>query len=129
MGVSLILASQPVMAGGELPETQVEIQDSWSSIFYCQAIYQEPDVKGRIYAGDLQSCEKADSLVRWVISQRYSPREQEILEQIARNKSNAIRYNTRSVQEAIMACRQQCRQYSTIFDQKVESGELSGFRE
>ena len=126
LATSLIfgLVSHLAVAGEDLPQTPVEIQDSWSSIFYCQEIYQEPDVKGRVYAGDLQSCEKADQLIRWSISHRYSPRDREILEQNARNKSVAIRYNTRSVQEAIMACRQQCRHYSTLFDQKVASGEI-----
>jgi len=119
------LVSSHAYAGGEMPESPDEIQDSWSSIFYCQEIYQEQNVKGRIYPGDLQSCEKSDRLIRWLISTRYSPRDRQVLEQNARNKSGAILYNTRSVQEAIMACRQQCRQFSASYDQKVASGEIS----
>ena len=124
MALALILLFQPANAGDKLPETPSEIQDAWSSVLYCQTIYQEPDVKDRIYAGDLQSCEKADSLIRWLISRDFSPRDRHTLEQNARNKSGAIRYNTRSVQDAIMACRQQCRHYAAIFDRKAESGEL-----
>ena len=124
--LTLILLCQAANAGDELPKTPTEIQDAWSSILYCQAIYQEPDVKSRIYAGDLESCEKSDALIRWSISRQYSPQDRQILERNARNKSTAIRYNTRNVQEAIMACRQQCRQYSAIYDRNVESGVLSG---
>jgi hypothetical protein len=125
LGLGFCLYSSPVITGDELPETPAEIQDSWSSIFYCQDIYQEPEVKGRVYPGDLQSCDKADKLIRWSISSLYSPQNRQILEQNARNKSGAIRYNTRSLHEAVTACRQQCRQFSSIYDQKVESGEIS----
>lgn len=120
------LVSLSAHAGDELPGTPAEIQDVWSSVFYCQEIYQEPEVKDRIYTGDLESCEKSDQLMRWLVSRRYSAKDRQLLEQNARSKSRAIRYNTRSVQEAITACRQQCRQYSSIFDQRVESGEIPG---
>lgn len=125
MSLVLVLFSTPACPGDDLPATPTEIQDSWSSILYCQRIYQEPELEGRVYQGDILSCEKSDKLIRWIISNRYSPQNRQVLEQNAVNKSAAIRYNTRSVQEAVMACRQQCREFSGIYDQKVAAGEIS----
>lgn len=125
MSLILVLFSTPACPGDNLPVTPAEILDSWSSILYCQRIYQEPEVKGRVYQGDILSCENSDKLIRWVISNRYSLQNRQVLEQNAVNKSAAIRYNTRSVQEAIMACRQQCREFSGIYEQKVAAGEIS----
>jgi hypothetical protein len=48
-----------------LPSTTTELVDTWGSVLYCQGIYKEPDVRGRIYAGDLQACDKSDRLLRW----------------------------------------------------------------
>ena len=122
--LAVCLLSLPLAAMENIPQSQAEVQDTWGSVFYCQEIYGEPRVKGRVYPGDLQACEKSDALIRWSISSRYSPEDRQVLEQNARNKAAAIRYNTRSVEEAVQACRQQCREMATLFDLKVESGEL-----
>ena len=125
MSLALVLFTASASPGNDLPANPAEIQDNWSSILYCQKIYQEPEVKGRVYQGDILSCENADQLIRWMISSRYSSHNRQVLEQNAIGKSAAIRFNTRNVQEAIMACRQQCREFSTIYEQKVAAGEIT----
>ena len=122
--LAIYFLSLPLAAMEDIPQSPAEVQDTWGSVFYCQEIYGEPRVKGRVYPGDLQACEKSDALIRWSISSRYSPEDRQVLEQNARNKAAAIRYNTRSVEEAVQACRQQCRELATLFDLKVKSGEL-----
>jgi hypothetical protein len=122
--LAFCLMSLPLEAMEGIPENPEEVQDTWGSVFYCQEIYGESSVKGRVYPGDLQACEKSDALIRWSISSRYSLKDRQVLEQNARNKATAIRYNTASVQEAVQACRQQCRGLASLFDQRVKSGEL-----
>jgi hypothetical protein len=94
-------------AGSVLPETPEEIRDTWGSVLYCQEIYKEPSVHGRIYPADTQACKQADQLMRGII-RKYGPNDQQVLETEALKKSKIIRYNTRDVQEAVRACREQC---------------------
>lgn len=103
-----------------LPETMADFQDTWSSVFYCRKIYQDAAVRNRVYAGDLQACENADALIRGMAESRFSTQDRQIVEKNAVNKSNAIRYNTPSVQEAVAACRQQCRWLDSEYRKQQE---------
>jgi hypothetical protein len=87
----------------EIPTNPADIQNVWGSVLYCQNIYSEPGVSGRVYPGDLQDCEKADALLRWSVSQQYGPGDKETLERFANKKAGVIRYNTRDVQQAVGA--------------------------
>ncbi len=109
-----------------LPSTTTELVDTWGSVLYCQGIYKEPDVRGRIYAGDLQACDKSDRLLRWLAEANYSQSERKMLEQGTSRRAAAIRYNTRSVQDAVTACRQLCRGLSGLYDKMAENGEIAG---
>jgi hypothetical protein len=127
LALSGLILLSPLSAQGP-PLTQRDVEDTWSSVFYCQNLYREPEIKMRIYENDTQACRKSDSLVRWVISTRWSPADREILERNSMGKAGAIRYNTRSPQEAVTACRNRCRQLASIYDGKVASGEISANR-
>ena len=114
-----------VVVSGPTPSTSSRSSTTWSSVFYCQNLYREPEIKPRIYENDTLACRKSEGLVRWVISTRWSRADQQILERNSMSKAGAIRYNTRSPQEAVTACRNRCRQLASIFDGKVASGEIS----
>ena len=106
-GFVLIFTGSSVWASLELPEGPEEIRDTWGSVLYCQEIYREPSVHGRIYPADTEACRQADLLMRDII-RKYGPNDQQTLEMEALKKSRIIRYNTRDVQEAVRACREQC---------------------
>ena len=57
---------------------------------------------------------KAYDLMVYRVRASYTPREGQEIAQNAARRAAAIRHNTRSVQEAIAACRHQCRAFSEI---------------
>ena len=106
--------------------SRMDIVDTWGSVLYCQSIYQEPDIKGRIYSGDLQACDESHSLMVDMVNRDYPPRERQEIARDAMKKASAIRYNTRSAQDAVGACRQQCRKLAAMRDEKAKTVEKAG---
>jgi len=105
--------------------TKPELIDDWGSVIYCQAIYEEPDVRGRIYPGDHEACGRAYDLMVYRVKSSYTPREGQEIAQNAARRATAIRHNTRSVQEAIAACRHQCRAFSEKLDENTNTTKKS----
>lgn len=124
----LIPAASTAMAAStdKLPATATELIDTWASVKYCQGIYQEPAVRGRIYEGDLLDCDKSDRLLHWISRSRAAAVDQELLAAGAARKAAAFRHNTLSVQHAVTACREQCRALAAMYDEKIRKGEISG---
>jgi hypothetical protein len=108
----LAALSAPLEAANSLPESQTEMIDIWASILYCRAIYEEPNIKNRVYEGDRQSCNQADRALDSHAQNKYSETDAQTLLKHAQHKSAVIRYNTRSVQQAVAACRELCRSYN-----------------
>jgi hypothetical protein len=100
-----------------------QLVDAWSAVIYCRNIYEEPDIRGRIYPGDRNSCEAAHAnLGRMALSGR-PPEEAQAIAAEAGQKARVIRYNTRSAQDAVPACRQQCREFEKEPDKVDENPE------
>jgi hypothetical protein len=108
----LTLASVPVAADISLPESKSELIEVWSSVLYCRSIYEEPDIRGRIYDGDRNSCNEANRSMASHTQSNHPEAEARTVFESAQKKAAVIRYNTRSVQEAVTACRELCRSYS-----------------
>ena len=107
----MLFAGSSLHAANPLPDTESELIDIWGAVFYCQAIYEEPDVRNRIYEGDRTSCNKAHRALGLHALDRYPDEEVRTLYEHAQHKAAVIRYNTRSVQEAVSACRELCSSY------------------
>lgn len=121
--VLFTLAVQPVLARGvedqvisnqAIPVGKQEIVDSWAAIMYCQDLYTRPQITSRVYPGDLTSCEVAYSVLQGSAEKHYSSNDQLLIENEARRKARAIRSGARDNQGAVMACRQQCRSFSSL---------------
>jgi hypothetical protein len=123
--ILMLLSSIESAYSQEIPTAPVEIQDTWGSILYCQALYEEPQIKGRVYPGDHEDCRNADALMRWSISRGFGLADQAALEKAAKAKSRVIRHNTRDTQAAVQACREQCRVFARMYEEKTASGEIS----
>jgi hypothetical protein len=108
----MVLAISPVNAGNPLPGNQSELIDIWGSVLYCKAIYDEPDISGRIYEGDRKSCDEAHRSLGMHALDSWPEEEVQAVFEHAQHKSAVIRYNTRSIQEAVAACRELCRAYN-----------------
>ena len=110
----LVLALLPAVlhAVNTLPESESEAIDVWGSVLYCQAIYDEPGVSDRIYEGDRNSCNEAHRSLGMHVLDTFPEEDAQTLFEHARHKASVIRYNTRSVQEAVAACRELCRSYN-----------------
>jgi hypothetical protein len=102
----------PLFAGNTLPDTQSEMIDVWGSVLYCQTIYEEPEISERIYRGDRESCNEAHRSMGMHALESWPEEEVRTVFEHAQHKSAVIRYNTRSVQEAVAACRELCRAYN-----------------
>lgn len=106
----------------ELPLfSRMDIVDTWGSVLYCQSIYQEPDIRGRIYPGDLQACDDSHRLMVDMVNRDYPSQERQEIARDAMQKASAIRHNTRSAQDAVGACRQQCRKLSAMRDEQEKT--------
>ena len=110
--LSLILVCAPLCASNELPSSKSELVDIWGSVLYCRAIYEEPNISGRIYDGDRQSCNEANRRIAAHAQRSYSQTDTRAVFEHAKHKAAVIRYNTRSVPEAVTACRELCRSYN-----------------
>lgn len=110
--VSLMLGGNALSAANSLPESDPELIDIWGSVLYCGAIYDEPAIRDRIYQGDRQSCAQASEKLAMHAQQSRSLEETRTIFDHASHKAAVIRYNTRSVQEAVAACRELCRSYN-----------------
>ena len=119
-GMAEVFAAEPPLF------SRTDIVDTWGSVLYCQSIYQEPDIKGRIYPGDLQACDESHRLMVDLVNRDYPPRERQEIAGDAMKKASAIRYNTRSAQDAVGACRQQCRKLAAMRDEKEKTMEKAG---
>lgn len=108
----IALAALPVNAGNPLPGNQSELIDIWGSVLYCRAIYEEPDISGRIYEGDRDSCNEAHRSLGMHALDSWPEEEVQTVFEHAQHKSAVILYNTRSTQEAVAACRELCRAYN-----------------
>lgn len=105
-------AFTPVYAGNTLPDNQSELVDVWGSVLYCRAIYEEPAISERIYEGDRESCNEAHRSMGMHALESWPEEEVQTVFEQAQHKSAVIRYNTRSVQAAVAACRELCRAYN-----------------
>jgi len=85
------------------------IRDTWASVIYCQQLYANPQLTVSIYPGDRRSCELADEQMQRIVAESFSASDQLIIENNARAKARAIRSSTPNNNQAVMACRQQCR--------------------
>jgi hypothetical protein len=116
---------QPVLAQSvstqSIPVGKQEIVDSWAAIMYCQDLYSRPQVSSRVYPGDLISCDAAYSVLQESTEKHHSSNDQLLIENAARRKARAIRSSARDNQSAVMACRQQCRSFSSQAEEP-ESG-------
>lgn len=108
----MALAISPVNAGNPPPDSQSDLIDIWGSVLYCRAIYEEPDIRGRIYEGDRESCNEAHRSLGMHALDSWPEEEVQTVFEHAQHKSAVIRYNTRSTQEAVAACRELCRTYN-----------------
>lgn len=108
----MALAISNVYAGNTLPRSQSELIDVWGSVLYCRAIYEESDISGRIYEGDRESCNEAHRSLGMHALDLWPEEEVQTVFEHAQHKSAVIRYNTRSTQEAVAACRELCRAYN-----------------
>jgi hypothetical protein len=116
------IASTVEVFATELPFfSRMDIVDTWGSVLYCQSIYQEPDIRGRVYPGDLQACDDSHRLMVDMVKRDYSSQERQEIARDAMKKASAIRHNTRSAQDAVGACRQQCRKLSAMHDEQEET--------
>ncbi len=107
-----VFAIAPLHAGNPLPGTESELIDIWGSVLYCRAIYDEPDISSRIYAGDRESCSVAHRSLGMHALDTWPEEDVRTLFGHAEHKAAVIRHNTRSVQEAVAACRELCRAYN-----------------
>jgi hypothetical protein len=85
------------------------IRDTWASVIYCQQLYANPQLTVSIYPGDLRSCELADEQMQKMVAESFTASDRLIIENSARAKARAIRSSTPNNNQAVMACRQQCR--------------------
>ena len=108
----LILTTVPLYAGNTLPDTQSELIDIWGSVLYCRAIYDEPEISERIYGGDRESCNEAHRSLGMHALDSWPEEDAQAIFGHAEHKAAVIRYNTRSVQQAVAACRELCRAYN-----------------
>jgi len=108
----LIIASGPLFAANTMPETESELADVWGSVLYCRAIYDEPAIRNRIYQGDRDSCNNAHRMLGMHALETFSDDSSQAIFGQAQRKAAVIRYNTRSVQEAVGACRELCQGYN-----------------
>lgn len=106
-----IMATAALDADNALPDTQSELIDIWGSVLYCRAIYDEPEISERIYQGDRTSCDDAHRSLGMHALDSWPDEEVQAIFGHAQHKSAVIRYNTRSIQEAVSACRELCRAY------------------
>lgn len=122
MAAAATLAGSSLAGAAEEPPpfSRTELVDTWGSILYCLAVYEEPGVEGRIYQGDLRSCETAGQVVAGIARRDYSEPEVQQIALEAGRKASIIRYNTRSIQDAVFACRQQCRNLAAFSDKGPE---------
>lgn len=107
-----VIVMAPLYAANTLPETDSELIDIWGSVLYCRAIYEEPDISGRIYQGDRDACNEAHRSLGMHALEAWPDEEVRTLYDHAQHKAAVIRYNTRSLQEAVGACRELCRAYN-----------------
>jgi hypothetical protein len=107
----LALFYSPASAENQPPSSPAELVDIWGSVLYCRAIYEEPNISQRIYDGDRQSCAVAHRALGSHTLNSYPETQARDLFDQAQRKASIIRYNTRSVQEAVAACRELCRPY------------------
>jgi hypothetical protein len=91
-------------------------KDKWGQLLFCQRIYTLPEVRGRLYRFDLESCDKAGKLVDHVIS-RYSPQQQAQLKGQAEQHSFRLGENTSEPYLSVPACREYCSRLAEIQDQ------------
>ncbi|MFC1740156.1 hypothetical protein ACFL0N_01595 [Pseudomonadota bacterium] len=110
--ILLLAVNASLSAASPLPDSDSELIDIWGSVLYCGAIYEEPDISGRIYEGDRQSCTEARKKVATHVQSSRSLADTRAIFEDASRKAQVIRYNTRSVQEAVTACRELCRIYN-----------------
>ena len=110
---SLTAIAMLVLAPGQLPAdsdgelSRSELVDAWASILYCQSIYEEPSVRGRVYKGDRDDCNAAQEHLSATAEDRGPGAEIEHIARDAAQKAAAIRYNTLSLDDAVTACRRQ----------------------
>ena len=90
-------------------ESREDLVDAWSALMYCQSALREPEVSGRVYPGDLERCDQAGQVLVDRLKPNYEQKELAVMRQEAANKARAAAANTRDLQEAVTACRQQCR--------------------
>lgn len=111
--VAGLLTSAPAAVAEKLPLfSRTDLVDTWGSLIYCQGIYEEPDVRGRVYQGDLQACSESGQRIKGLVNRDYSPAQARQIALDSARKAAAIRHNTRSIQDAVAACRKQCRTLS-----------------
>jgi len=115
IAVTLVLTAcfiAPLSASNTLPGSESDLVDVWGSVLYCKAIYDEPNISGRIYEGDRESCNEAHRKLGMHTLESFAEEESRTIFEQAQRKAAVIRYNTRSVQEAVAACRELCRAYN-----------------
>jgi hypothetical protein len=110
--VTLLFTATPLFAASTLPDSQSELVDVWGSVLYCRAIYDEPAIRDRIYEGDRESCNEAHRTIGMHALDSWPEEDTRAVFEHAQHKAAVIRYNTRSVQEAVAACRELCRAYN-----------------
>jgi hypothetical protein len=118
----MILALAGSAWAAERPASTAQLIDMWGSVKYCRAIYAEPQLRSRVYAGDHASCEKAEGILRDLMTSDYPVGDWQHISLAAEQKAAAIRYNTRSVNEAVTACRQQCRAIENLPEERENTG-------
>lgn len=108
---ALVMAPGLSLADPPSPLSRSELVDAWGSILYCQAIYEEPAVRARVYRGDRNHCDSAQAVLAGMAENIGNAAQSERIAREAARKAAAIRYNTPSLDDAVTACRQQCRNF------------------